>query len=155
MWTEMPLISYLWLREAQNRWCLQQLFAFRWHQMEDTHLYHYNQTSVHENMTNERICLCEIYYNSNTVAVFYHHLLNIIRCQELEKTWLQEASPYMWSNCLMNECVVLVVCAGVSLCGYHLHKWVMQSNGQMVGLHLRISVFTRPCAFIHFNVNGL
>ncbi len=28
-----------------------------------------NQTSVSENMTNERICLCEIYYNSNTVAM--------------------------------------------------------------------------------------
>lgn len=47
---------------------------------------------------------------------------------------LRSLRPSCGLICLMNERVVLVVCAAVSLCASRLHKWVTKSSRQMVHL---------------------
>lgn len=66
MRTRMPLVSYLWLFKPKEYYLHKYLMSavVLWHS-----LFIFNQTSVNDNITNDRICLCQIYYNSNTVAL--------------------------------------------------------------------------------------
>ena len=73
------------------------------------------------------------------------------------KNWRRDDSekppPVVWSNCLMNECVVPVACVALSLCASRLHKWVTKSNRQMV--HLSSGTPARVRSFLRSNATGL